>query len=154
MLLKYPQLDALKFNEAIVREDLHIGRLSLEKAFKLFYASPKKLNDLLLKSGYGKDCYKKIISDDHKKFVKLIIKEIGITKAFGRPDYESFLKYVKLFFQQATFTDAVSISLAFTFFYVTPDFVLKNLYKNFIMIKYKKNWEKIWFVIATENTVA
>jgi abequosyltransferase len=148
MLLKYSQLKAIRFNEIIISVDLHYYKFCLEDGFKLYYSAVKKLNDLLASSKYISSYYKKIIISQQKKVKKGIIKEMGVIKAFDPHHYASFsFGCIKLFFRQATLTDAFFLSCSFVVFYITPAFVLRNLYKIFIKIKHKKNWQKVWYDI-------
>ncbi|MGA2418069.1 MAG: glycosyltransferase family 2 protein [Candidatus Staskawiczbacteria bacterium] len=148
MLLKYPKLEIIKLNEIIITDDSHYHKIYIEDKFTIFYASWKKLNDLLLHSKYTGDFYKKIIISEQKELRKSIIKEMGIMKAFGAFDYFSFFGCMKLFFQKAVLPDALLFSAFFVIFFIIPPFILRNLYKTFIKIKHKKNWQKVWLHIA------
>jgi len=154
MLLKYPQLEVMKFNKTIIKEELHYYKLYIEDEFKVFYAGRKTLNDLLLHSKYISDDYKKTIIKEQKELKKSIIKEMGILKAFGSFNYLSFFGCVTLFFQKATLLDALLFSSFFGIFFIVPSFILRGCYKAFIKIKHKKNWQKMWLNMAVKYTGA
>lgn len=144
MLLKYPQLDTLKFNELIIEEGPHYRKPYIEDEFKVFYVGRKKLNDLLVNSGYMNDFCRMAIVNDQKKLKMFIFKQMAIMKVFDNFNFFSFPGCLKLFFQGASLGDAIFLSVFFVIIYITPAFIMRGLYKIFIKIKYSKEWEKIW----------
>lgn len=152
MLIKYTELKILKFNEKIIDVDLHYYKFYIEDIFELYYTARRKFADLLLSSRSINNDYKNIIIKAENKVTKNTIKEIGCLKAFDTFNFISFIGCIKLFFLKAKFKDAIFISVAFIYFYIMPSFILRNIYRIFIKLKYKDNSEKIWFNILTTYT--
>ncbi|MCX6723784.1 MAG: glycosyltransferase family 2 protein [Candidatus Staskawiczbacteria bacterium] len=153
MLLKYQQLEVLRFNEAIIHESLHCYKYYVEDKFSLYYVAWKKLDHLLLASKYVGDFYRRIITGEEKKIRRRAIKEMGSMKAFDTFNYHSFIGCVKLFFRQATWMDAFLVSFFFIIFLVTPSIILKEMYKTFVKAKYREKWQKVWLHIVVSNSM-
>jgi len=154
MFLKYPQLQALRFNEKIIDQELCYYKPYIEDIFRLHHTIPIKLADLLLSSKYASDYYKKIIIDGNKGIRKIIINEMGWMRAFKKFNYFSYFGCLKLFFSEATFIDALLFSIFFVVFSIIPPVVFKNLCKILIKNKYKKEWQKIWLKITDTNSMS
>ena len=152
MFLKYPNLEALKLNEIMVETDLHYYKIYIEDIFKLYYIDVSKLDSLLLSGEYGNDYYKKMFINNKKRARKDFIIGMGVKKAFKALNYSSFLGCIKMFFQNATFKDALLFSLFFIIFFIVPSIVLKNLYKIFIKVRLKNDWEKFWLATTMKNS--
>ena len=152
MFLKYPNLEALRFNEIIVESDLHYYKFYIEDIFQLYYISSKELDNLLLCSGYMDDYHREVIIGKKKKAKKDIIIGMGIKKAFKSFNYLSFWGCIKMFFEHATFIDALLFSFFFIIFSITPSVILRNFYKIFIKIKLKKEWQKFWLATIMKNS--
>jgi len=144
MFLKYPQLQALRFNEQIIDQESPHYKVYIEDIFQLHHTIPIKLADLLLSSEYANDYYIEVIVDSNKGITKKIIVEMGAMRAFKTFDCFSFFGCFKMFFQQATFIDALLFSIFFVIFSIIPPVVLRNLYKVLLKIKFKKEWKKNW----------
>lgn len=145
MLLKYSDLEVIKFNKIIVDEGPHYRKPFIEDEFLVFHSSRRKLNKLLLSYEYlNEDCKKAIIAEQ-KRLKMITLKQMGIMKTFGNFNFNSFLGCINLFFKQAAFFDAIFISIFFIFFNICPSFILKNVYKIFIKTKYKKEWQRVWW---------
>lgn len=151
MFLKYSQLEAIRLNEKIIDEDLHYYKLYVEDRFQLHYVAPRRLTDLLLSSKYMDDYYRKIFVEG-KKSAKSVIIEIGILKCFKSFNYSSFFGCIKMFFQQATFKDALLFSASFIIFSAIPSVILRNLYKIFLKVRFKKEWQKVWLSMVISNS--
>lgn len=156
MLLKYPKLEVIRFNEIIITEDSNHCRHKpyVEDKFIVFYVAWKKLNNLLLHSKYTGEQYKETIVSQQKELRKSIIKEVGIMRVFGMFNYFSYFNCIKLFFQEAEFFDALLFSVLFVVFSVSPPLILRESYKAFIRIKHKENWQKIWLNITIKYSNA
>lgn len=144
MFLKYPQLKAMGFNEIIIIAGPHYRKSYVEDEFSVFYLGRKKINDLLMRNKYMTDSCKKAIVKEQKILKLITISQMGIMKAFGNFNYISFYGCIKLFYRQTSIIDASILSLFFVFFYIMPASILRKLYKVFIRIKYKKEWQNIW----------
>jgi glycosyltransferase involved in cell wall biosynthesis len=144
MFLKYPNLEAARFNEKIIDVDLHYYKFYIEDKFTAHYAAQRKLNNLLLSSKYMKDDYRQMLISNNRKMIKGVIIEMGLMKSFKTFNYSSFWDCIKMFFRQAAFTDGLLFSTIFIFFFITPSYVLKNLFKILIKARHKE-WQKIWF---------
>ena len=152
MLLKYPKLKVTRFNKKIVDVDLSYYKFFLEDKFMLYYISRNRLSDVLLSCKQINDYYRIIIINEKKKFRIGYIREMVGMKAFGNFNYFSFLGCIKLFFNQAKFTDALIFAIIFLILHLTPAFFLRFLYKCFIKIKYKEKWHDIWMHIVVVNS--
>lgn len=152
MFLKYPNLEALKFNEIIVETDVHYYKFYVEDIFKLYYIGSTELDNLLLSSEYIDDYYRKIIVNKKKRARKDIIIGMGVKKAFKAFNYSSFSGCFKMFFQHATLMDALLFSFFFMIFSIIPSVVLRNLYKIFIRIRLKKEWKIFWLAVVMKNS--
>ncbi|TSC95190.1 MAG: abequosyltransferase [Parcubacteria group bacterium Licking1014_1] len=152
MFLKYPNLEALRFNEEIINEEAHRYKFYIEDIFQLHYITWTKLCDLLLSSKYMNDYYRKIVIDDKRGTTKTVIIEMGLMKSFEAFNYSSFLGCIKMFFQEAPFRLALLFSAFFVFFSIIPSAVLRNLYKIFIKIRHKEKWQKLWLYITVKNS--
>lgn len=151
MLLKYPKLETIRFNETIIDVDISYYKFYIEDKFELYYVARKRLNELLLSVKFVGDHYRRIIVKEKNKLFRGQIKEMASMKAFNIYNYFSFSGCIKLFFKRAMFVDALIFSIFFIIFYITPAFILRNAYKFFIIIKYRKKWENIWFHIVVVN---
>lgn len=152
MLLKYPSLQLLRYNEAIVKEDLHVYKIYIEDRFKVYYKGRKKLNNLLFSSGYANDEHKKILTVQQLKVTKSVVKEMFLMKAFKALQYISFSGCIKLFFAEAPLIDAILFSLFFILFLIIPSLVLRGLYKLFVVTRYGKKWRQVWLTLVVSNS--
>ncbi len=148
MFLKYPQLEAVRFNEVIITVGLHHYKFYVEDKFELSYAGPRKLDELLLSSKYMTDDYRKMITNSWKGATKSFIIEMIVMKSFKTLNYLSFLGCIKMFFQDAAPTVALLFSIFFIAFLIIPSVVLRNLFKSFIKIRHK-DWQNVWFGFVT-----
>jgi len=144
MLLKYPHLEAIRFNEVIICEGPHYRKSYVEDEFVVFYAARKKLDGLLLRSRYITDICRQAILAEQKLLKWIIIRQMGVMKAFNNFNFNSFFGCLGLFFRNATIPDASIMAFFFIFFNILPSSIMKNMYKNFVRIKYKKKWKEIW----------
>lgn len=144
MFLKYPQLQALRFlRDMLLIGELHYYKFYLEDRFKLSYAGPRNLNDLLLSSKYMTDDYKEIMVNLKRGGTKYFIIEMGLMKGFKVLRYVSFWGCINMFFQNAPPAAAVLFSIFFIVFLMTPSVFLRNLYKVFVRIRHK-DWQETW----------
>ncbi len=152
MLLKYPSLQLLRYNGAIVKEDLHVYKIYIEDRFRIYYKGRKKLNDLLLTSGYADDACKEILKKQQYQVTRSVIKEMFCMKTFGALEYLSFFGCIKLFFTEAPLGQATLFSVFFILFLIIPSFVMRGLYKLFIMMRYKEKWHQVWLALVVSNS--
>jgi len=151
MFLKFPNLEAIRLNQEIINEEAHHYKFYIEDVFQLHYITWTKLCDVLLSSKYINDYYKKIIINDKNGAVKTVLVEFGMMKCFKSFNYSSFFGCIKMFFKEAPFMQAMLFSGFFILFSIIPSFILRNLYKIFIRIRHKENWQKVWFFITVRN---
>lgn len=151
MFLKYKNLQALYFNEVLIYDEAHLYKFYVEDVFQLHHVTWMKLCDILLSSKYINDNDKNIIINDKKRTTKMVIMEMAMMKCFKSFNYTSFLGCIKIFFKEAPLNLALLFSAFFIIFSIIPGFILRNLYKFFVIIKHKENWKKIWLYVVVKN---
>jgi hypothetical protein len=152
MFLKYPNLEALRFNEEIINDEAHQYKFYVEDVFQLYYVTWTKLDDLLLSSKYINDYYREAVIKDKDGTIKSVIIEMARMKMFKSFNYLSFLGCIKMFFKDAPFASALLFFTFFTIFSIVPAFILRNSYKIFIKIKHREKWQKIWLYITVKSS--
>jgi glycosyltransferase involved in cell wall biosynthesis len=151
MLLKYSELQIMKYNEVIIREALHGYKFYVEDKFKLYYVGWNRFDNLLLSNKYMTPFYRTVIVREKKKLRRRALKEMALMKAFGTFNYVSFLGCINLFFNQAPLLDAVIFSVFFAIISLTPSWFIKSGYKMFIKVKYKNTWQTVWLHIVVSQ---
>lgn len=153
LFLKFSDLKALRINEEIINEEAHRYKFFVEDIFQLHYITWVKLCDILLSCKYMKNDYKKeAVLKDKNNAVRIIITEMGLMNCFGAFNYSSFLGCIKMFFKESPFLQAILFSEFFIIFSISPSFILRNLYKNYIKFRHKENWQKVWLYITVKNS--
>lgn len=152
MFLKYQNLEALRLNQPIIYEEAHLYKFYIEDVFQLHYVTWTKLCDVLLKSKYMNDCFRDVVLADKKRTIKAIIVEMAQMRCFDAFNYSSFAGCIKNFYKKAPMPEAFVFSIFFMFFSATPGFILKKLYKIFIKIRHKNNWQKVWLYVTIKNS--
>ena len=75
MFLKFPKLEALRFNKIIIETGLNYFKFYIDDIFKLYYIASTGLDDLLLSSEHVNDYYKKIIINKKRRQKKILLLE-------------------------------------------------------------------------------
>lgn len=144
MFLKYPHLEGFVFNREIVCQELSQYKYFVEDKFMLHYQMQRKLNDLILSYKYMNNDHAPSILQRYKGLRQDVVVDMMAMKAFKSFNYLSYFGCLKLFFQHATFADALLFSLVFSALFLIPSEVLIFSYKVLLMIKHGKKWKIKW----------
>lgn len=144
MFLKFYNIEGLAFNKNIIVQDIHCNKLYMEDKFRMYYVSKKRLNELLLSSGYADDTIVKRFAEMNSKFRRDVVQHIILMKTFKTFFYYSYFGLLKKFFRQSMFKDGLMISFIFLIASLTPSFVLKIIIKVYFLLKYGKKWKTHW----------
>jgi len=152
MFSKYPYIKGIAFNKIIVSQELTRCKYSIEDRFKLHYLSRKKINSLLLSSGYVDLNIDRMLTKWDRKKRRGFIFDMVSMRAFQSFDYSSYSGCLKKFFSQTTLWDALIFSFFFLTFSITPAFFFKNALKIYFKIKYGKNWKSPWLLFKVVSS--
>ena len=144
MLFQDSQLKIIKYNEQIVESDLPHYKFYIEDRFELYYVSRNRLSNLLLSDPSFPRQYKRIFLAQQSGFARGFIKDMGLMKSFFVFNYFSYWSCIRLFFQKSKMNNAIIFTLFFMLFSITPSFLLRNVYRFFIMVKYQAEWKSTW----------
>ncbi|MBU2540178.1 glycosyltransferase [Patescibacteria group bacterium] len=144
MFLKFSDVKGLALNKHIVSQELPYYKISIEDRFKKHYVCKKRLNKLLLSSGYVNDATIKRIKEMDRGFRWNIVQHLILMKAFKTFFYSSYLGVLKGFFQKATLRDGLMFSLTFIIASLTPSFILRSILKIYFFLKHGKKWRSHW----------
>ena len=149
MFLKFSNIEGITFNKNIIVQELPYYKLYIEDKFRMHYVSKKRLNKLLLSSGYADDTIAKRFNKIEKKFRRDVVQHIILMKAFKTFFYSSYFGLLKKFFRQATLKNGLIISFVFLVSSLTPSIVLQNILKVYFLLKYGKEWKNHWILCDT-----
>ncbi len=144
MFLKYPDISGLAFNKEIVCQELPQYKFDIEGKFELHYRLQRKINSLLLSNKYMNDNYAPLIVQRGRKLAMEFIIDMAVMRAFKGYNYFSYFGCLKLFFQNASFIDALLFSAVFSILFLIPPIILTSMYKGLLMVKYGKKWKTKW----------
>lgn len=149
MFLKFSEIRGKIFNKTIVLQELPKYKSYIEGVFRHHYVGKKKISGLLLSSGYADKTIKTAFLQEDKEARKNIIQDIIMKKTFCSFNYSSFAGMLKLFFNEATFQDAMIFSFVFLVMFFMPSFILKIFLKIYFFIKYNQDWKRHWIFCET-----
>lgn len=153
MFLKYSYLDAIVLNNPMVFQKLPSYKFFIEDHFTLIYQALKKMNNLLLSYKYMNNNYARLIIKTNNRLKWVFIETMVLMRAFKNFNYFSYFGCLKLFFQQATFTDALLFSFVFSILFLIPPIILVFLYKILLMIRHGKKWRARWFLATNHISI-
>lgn len=155
MFLKFSDIEATAFNKHIIFQEMFHQKFYIEDRFKWHYVFKKRLNKLLLSSGYADKDTVKRFNKINKRFRRDIIQEIILMKTFKTFFYYSYFGLLKKIFLQSTIKDGLIFSFIFLISSLTPSFILQNIIKIYFFLKYGKKWINHWnFCYAAHGKVA
>jgi len=148
MFLKYPYLSAIALNKSMVFQELPSYKFFVEDKFIVEYKVQKKLNNLLLSYRHMNDIYTPSIVKRNNRLRWGLVINMVMMRAFKNFNYLSYSGCIKLFFQQATFIDALLFSFVFSILFLIPPIILISLYKVLLMVRHGKGWRARWFLAS------
>lgn len=149
MFLKFSNIEGITFNKNIISQELPYHKFYIEYKFRMHYVFQKRLNKLLLSSGYADDAVVKRFNEIDKGFRRNVVQHIILMKTFKTFFYSSYFGLLKKFFCQATLKDGLIISFIFLVVSLTPSFILRNILRVYFLFKYGKEWRSHWILCDT-----
>lgn len=144
MFLKFPDINAISFNQQIVRQELPYYKFFIEDEFRLHYVYQKKINNLLYSSQYADKVTRDLFIRDGWKMRREFIFDMLKMRAFKTFNYSSYFGCLRLFFRHSTLIDALLFSLLFLILPIIPPVLLKNAIKVCLKIRFGKEWKLRW----------
>jgi len=144
MFLKFPDINAISFNQQIVRQKLPYYKFFIEDEFRFHYVYQKKINNLLYSSQYVDKGTRDLFIRDGWKMRREFIFDILKMRAFKTFNYSSYFGCLRLFFRHSTLIDALLFSLLFLILPIIPPVLLKNAIKVCLKIRFGKEWKLRW----------
>lgn len=148
MFSKYPNIRGFALNKRpLINQESFFHKLFVEDEFKLHYRAQKRICDSLLSYEHTDNNYVPLITNINKGLRQGFIMNMVVMKAFRNFNYFSYSGCLKLFFQQASFIDAVMFSFVFSVLFLIPPIILATLYKILLIIRYGKKWRFKWYTV-------
>lgn len=144
MFLRFSDIEAITFNKHIISQELSHQKFYIEDRFKWHYVFKRKLNELLLSSGYADDFTAKRLNKKNRRFRRDIVQNIILMKTFKTFFYHSYFGIFKKFFLQSTVKDGLMFSFVFLISSLVPPFILQRIIKIYFFLKYGKEWKNHW----------